>query len=261
MTESTSPDPNPAPDGAPLVRSVALEVGYLGKAILPATDLEIRAGEFWAVIGRNGAGKTTWLKTLLGLLPPVRGKIELGRPDLRFSYLPQRKAIDELYPLLARDVVRLGLDRGWSFLRPWLGGEPPEVASALEEMQVTDLADEPFRRLSEGQKQRVLFARLAVSGAHIAVLDEPTSAMDQVAEHEAFRLLDGMRERHGLTVIIVSHYLGMVKRFADRALLLDSDTGTALTGPPNEVFSDERFQSRFSDSPPAIKSVNGAVDA
>lgn len=241
-----------------LLASRRLEVGYLGEAILPPVDLEIRAGEFWAIIGRNGSGKTTWLKTMLGLLSPVKGSVEHGRRGLRLSYLPQRKAIDELYPLLARDVVRMGLDRGWSFLRPRLGGEPPEVKRALDEMGVLPLADEPFRRLSEGQKQRVLFARLSLSGADVAVLDEPTSAMDQVAEHEAFTLLDGLRQRHGLAIVIVSHYLGMVRRFADRALLLDRDTGTAISGAPEEVFSDERFHARFSERPPVIKTLEDA---
>jgi len=242
-------------DRSPLLcSSRKLEVGYLGSAILPPIELEIRAGEFWAVIGRNGSGKTTWLKTLLGLLPPVRGSVVHERAGLRLSYLPQRKAIDELYPLLARDVVRLGLDRGWSFLRPW-GGEPKEVRAALDEMGVLALADEPFRRLSEGQKQRVLFARLAVSGADVAVLDEPTSAMDQVAEHEAFTLLDELRKRRGLAIVIVSHYLGMVQRFADQALLLDRDTQTVIRGLPHEVFADERFQARFSERPPAIKTL------
>ncbi|MBI3200633.1 MAG: metal ABC transporter ATP-binding protein [Myxococcales bacterium] len=240
-------------DLSPLLTSRKLEVGYLGQAILPPVDLEIRPGEFWAVIGRNGSGKTTWLKTMLGLLPPVRGSVEHRRAQMNLSYLPQRKAIDELYPLLARDVVRMGLDRKWSFLRPWFGGEPPEVKAALDEMGVLDLANEPFRRLSEGQKQRVLFARLSVSSAQLAVLDEPTSAMDRVAEHEAFTLLDALRKRHGLAIVIVSHYLGMVQRFADRALLLDRDTQTVLTGSPAEVFGDHRFHARFSERPPRLE--------
>jgi manganese/iron transport system ATP-binding protein len=238
-----------------LVACSELSVGYLGEAILPPINLEIRAGEFWAVIGRNGSGKTTWLKTVLGLLPPVTGKVKAKKQGLKLSYLPQRKQMDELYPLLARDVVRMGLDRRWSFLRPWLSGEPPEVARALDEMGVAALADQPFRRLSEGQKQRVLFARLAVSGAELAVLDEPTSAMDQVAENEAFGLLDGLRKRHGLAIVIVSHYLGMVKTYADRALLLDRDMQTVLSGVPDEVFADDRFQARFSERPPRIATV------
>src|SRR5262249_3717496 len=90
----------------PLVVCKNAEVGYLGQPILPPIDLEIRPAEFWAVIGRNGSGKTTWLKTVLGLLSPVRGKIE-RKEGMKLTYLPQRKAIDELYPLLARDVVRL----------------------------------------------------------------------------------------------------------------------------------------------------------
>ncbi|MCA9595239.1 MAG: metal ABC transporter ATP-binding protein [Myxococcales bacterium] len=236
----------------PGLRCKALEVGYLGKAILPKIDLEIRPGEFWAVIGRNGSGKTTWLRTLLGLLPPVAGAVVRTPPQLRFSYLPQRKAIDELYPLFARDVVRMGLERNWSFLRPRLNGEPPEVEQALAEMGVADLGDTPYRKLSEGQKQRVLFARLAVSHAQVAVLDEPTSAMDKVAEHEAFQLLDGLRQRQGLAIVIVSHFLGMVEQFADRALLLDRDTQSVVSGPPHEVFSHETFHRRFSERPPAI---------
>jgi zinc transport system ATP-binding protein len=243
-----------------LLSCVGLRVGYLGHALLPPIDISIGAGEFWAVVGRNGSGKTTWLKTVLGLLPPVAGKVELARKDLQLSYLPQRKAVDELYPLLARDVVKMGLERNYSFLKPWRGGEPERVQKALAEMGVEKLADEPFRRLSEGQKQRVMFARLAISGCQIAVLDEPTSAMDQIAEHEAFALLDGLRKRHGLAIVIVSHYLGMVRKFADRALLLDRDHQIVLCGPPEEVFADEHFHAQFSERVPKLKTTE-SVDA
>ncbi len=122
-------------------------------------------------------------------------------------------------------------------------------------MDAWRLRHQSFHALSEGQKQRVLFARLSVSGADVAVLDEPTSAMDQVAENEAFTLLDALRKRRGLSIVIVSHYLGMVQRFADKALLLDRDTQTVLRGLPQEVFSDERFQARFSERPPALKTL------
>lgn len=233
-----------------------LRIGYHGVPLLPAIDLEIGTGELWAVIGRNGCGKTTWLRTALGLMPAVSGRIETG-PDVKMSYLPQRNVIDELYPLLARDVVRMGLLRGWSFLRPSVRIEPPSVRQALSDMGVGALGDVPYRRLSEGQKQRVLFARLAVSGANIALLDEPTSAMDPVAEAEAFALLDGLRHRQGLAIVVVSHYLGMVRRYADRALLLDRDTQAVVVGPPDEVFEHEAFHRRFSERPPPVAEVDG----
>src|SRR5688572_14205995 len=131
--------------GEPLLRCAALEVGHLGHAILPPIELGIRPGEFWAAIGRNGSGKTTWLRTVLGLATPVRGRVELAERELRMSYLPQRTGMDELHPLIAREVVRLGALRGWSFFGPRLGVEPPEVERALGEMGVSDLAERPFR--------------------------------------------------------------------------------------------------------------------
>lgn len=241
------------PDTAPLLRCRGLRIGYHGEPLLPPIDLDIGEGELIAVIGRNGSGKTTWLRTVLGLLPPVAGSIELAKADVRLSYLPQRKVIDELYPLLARDVVTMGLDRHWSFLRPRWGRVDAEVEQALAEMGVAKLADEPYRKLSEGQKQRVLFARLSVSNSDIAVLDEPTSAMDRVAEQEAFELLNALRKRRGLSIVIVSHYLGMVKQYADRALLLDRESQTVAAGAPREIFEHDAFQRRFSERPPPVK--------
>ncbi len=245
----------------PLLRCRALEVGYLGVRLLPPIELEIRPGELWAVIGRNGSGKTTFMRTLLGLLPPVGGAVERVPADLPVSYLPQRNVIDELYPLLARDVVRMGALRGWSFLRPSFRREPAAVRHALGEMGVAELGDMPYRKLSEGQKQRVLFARLAVSGARVALLDEPTSAMDQIAETEAFQILDGLRKSRGLAIVVVSHYLGMVRRFADRALLLDRDAGRVVSGSPDEVFGHESFQARFSERPPPVAKAESHDDA
>jgi zinc transport system ATP-binding protein len=232
------------------IRCRSLEVGHDGRALLPPIDLHVQPGELLAVIGRNGSGKTTWLRTVLGLLPPVCGRVELARPDLRMAYLPQRAALDELYPLLAREVVALGLLRSWSFLGLALGGDPPEVARALGEMGALELAERPYRLLSEGQKQRVLFARLVASQAEIALLDEPTSAMDLVAEREAFTLLDQMRKRHGTAVVVVSHYLGLVREFADRVVLLDRDTPAIVVGEPEDVFRHGVFSARYGDSIP-----------
>ena len=234
----------------PLLRCRSLEVGHRGSPVLPKIDLSIARGELWAIIGRNGSGKTTWLRTVLGLLPPVSGTIERA-PDVRLSYLPQRSSLDELYPLLAREVVRMGTLRGWSFFGPRFGGESAEVDGALAEMKVAELADRPFRQLSEGQKQRVLFARIAASNAELALLDEPTSAMDVVAEREAFALLDGLRKTRQMAIIVVSHYLGLVREFADRALLLDRDTPAVVVGTPEEVFNHQVFSERYGESIPA----------
>ena len=115
----------------PLLRCEKLEVGYGGRAVLPPISLEVRPGEFWAVIGRNWSGKSTWFKTVLGMLSPVRG--ELWRsPGLKMGYVPQRSAFDEMYPLTGCEVVAQALDRGWSFLRPRSLHRHDEVHHAVE---------------------------------------------------------------------------------------------------------------------------------
>ncbi len=227
----------------PLIACRKLEIGHGGRALLPPLDLEIRPGEFWAVLGRNGSGKTTWLRTMLDLIPAVRGAIDRSR-GLRTAYVPQRSAYDDLYPVRARDIVRMGTERRWSFLASTFR-EPPEVAAALAELGVADLADRPFRALSEGQKQRVLLARLVASRSELAILDEPTAAMDLVAERESLRRLDDLRAQHHMAVIVVSHSLGTIREYAERALFLDRDTQSIVAGPIDEVLADPRFQARY----------------
>jgi zinc transport system ATP-binding protein len=205
----------------------------------------------WAVIGRNGSGKTTFLRTLLGLLSPVRGQVRFQRPKLRFAYLAQRQTYDALYPLLVHDVVALGLDRGSSFLRPRPRDSAARVRRALDLLGAGELEWRPFQRLSEGQKQRVLFARVAAAEPDLAVLDEPTSAMDRVAEREAFELLGRLREEAGLTLVIVSHYLGLAREYADQALLLERELSEVVVGTPAEVLRHPVFLQRYGTDRPA----------
>jgi zinc transport system ATP-binding protein len=235
--------------GGEIVACRSLEIGYGGKSILPAIDLTVRQREFWAVIGRNGSGKTSLLRTVLGLIPAAHGSIT-RKPGLRLSYLPQRSSIDELYPLLAREVVEMGVERGFSFLGFTRKMEIGEITRALDAMGVGDLAERPFRQLSEGQKQRILFARVAASRADLAILDEPTSAMDMIAEREAFGLLDDLRRRQGMTIVIVSHYLGLARSFASHAVLVDRDARAVVVGTGDEVFANRIFRERYADSLP-----------
>ena len=203
----------------------ALRFGIAGRAILPALDLTVKSGQFWAIVGRNGAGKTTWLRTLLGLLPAVSGRVKSAR-DVRVSYLPQRSGLDDLYPLLAREVVSIGAQRGWSFLGA-LGSRQHEerVKKALKEVDASELSEQPFRSLSEGQKQRVLFARLLAGDAEVAILDEPTSALDAESEREIVASLD--RLMNDRTTFIVAHRVSTIQR-VDKVLVLENGRVTEL---------------------------------
>lgn len=182
---------------------------------LPALDRSVPPGEIVALIGPNGAGKTTLLKTLAGLLPPLAGSIA----GPRAAYLPPPGAVEAGFSAL--HVTALGR----SHLRRWSSGLAPAdldaARSALERLGVGDLADRPFDRLSSGQQQLVLIARLFVQDAGLCLLDEPLAMLDPAharAVEAAIRALAG----EGCIVIASTHHLPFAAR-ADRVLTLGTD--------------------------------------
>jgi zinc transport system ATP-binding protein len=227
----------------PPIRCVRLEVGYGNTRLLPPIDLDVRPGEFLALIGRNGSGKTTLFRTMLGLLPVVGGEVA-KKPDVQIGYVRQRLAFDDIYPVTAHEVVEMGAMRRASSFLPW-GQSTKDVRAALDEVGAGHLEWREFRTLSEGQKQRVLLARMVVGRPELALLDEPTAAMDAVAEHEAMSLLDQVRKHHDMAMIVVSHHLAAAAKWAERVLYVDSETSTVLVGTPDEVFAHAAFKKQY----------------
>ncbi|MFH1465924.1 MAG: ATP-binding cassette domain-containing protein [Pseudomonadota bacterium] len=225
-----------------LLKAEGLAFGHGGHALGQALDLEIHCGDFLAVVGRNGAGKTTLFRTLLGLQPAIAGRISTSAGTI--AYVPQRVAFDELFPVSVQDVVAMGT----LALRPGdAAARRARVASAIEELQLTPLARHTFRSLSEGQRQRVLLARVLASGAKLVFLDEPTAAMDAVAEREAMDLLGHLQARHGMALVVVNHHLEVALRLASRVLFLDPDAPDTVLGPPAEVLTHPSFRARYGD--------------
>ncbi len=233
--------------GEPVLLALeGLRVGYRGQALLPAIDLEIRAGEVWALIGANGSGKTTLMKTILGLMPAVGGRARWGGSGVKVGYVPQRSSFASNVPARVVDVVRGGACRGWSFLNPLPDRARAEaVERAMRDAGVEELAGQQFGRLSEGQKQRALMARALASNPAIMALDEPTSAMDMASERAVFELIDALRRRRALGVLLVSHHLSVTVAFATHGLLLDQEVGLVMAGDIQSVAASEACQARY----------------
>ena len=221
-----------------------LVVGYRGAALLPPISMVVRPGERWVIVGRNGSGKSTFLKTILGLLAPVAGRV-LKDPALRVAYLPQRHGLDSVVPFRAIDLVTEGLDRGWSFLMPRRAGYRARVRAAMARTGVEAFARSRFDDLSEGQKQRVLLARALVGEPSVIFLDEPTSAMDLVAQQTTLDILDDLRLMHQTAVVMVTHHLSSGLSNADKALFLDAEHGVVACGTVQQILADPTFEYHF----------------
>ena len=202
---------------------------------LPPLNQSIAPGEIVAIIGPNGAGKTTLLKTLAGLLPPLAGSI--ARP--RAAWLPPPGAVSAGFSVLHLTAL------GRSHLRGWSSGLAPAdldaAHAALDRLEVGHLAERPFDRLSSGQQQLVLIARLFVQDAPLCLLDEPLALLDPAharAVEAAIRTLAG----EGRIVIASTHHLPFAAR-ADRVLSLGSDR--AEMSAPDRALAPDRIRPLF----------------
>jgi zinc transport system ATP-binding protein len=232
------------------VRCKGLVVGHHGVGLLPPFDVEIRPGEVVLVVGRNGSGKSTFVRTVLGLQRPVGG--ELWRdPEIAMAYVPQASALDAIVPVRAADVVGWGRMRRWDFVKPWRRhGDAAACAGAMTELGVAELARRRLAELSGGQAQRVMLSRLIAGEAKLAVLDEPTAAMDARGERATYARLRTIAHARGVGVLVVTHAVAVAARYADRIVFFDPDTeegGRVDVGRTSEVSVHAGFQALFGD--------------
>ena len=197
------------------VRGVS--AGYEGDIVLQDVDLTVHAQDFVGIIGPNGGGKSTLLKVLLGLLPLVRGEIQImGEPVRRgrrhVGYVPQHVDFDHAFPIRVWDVVEMGrLGRGRMFRR-FSDEDNAAVEDALNNVGMLDFARRPIRALSGGQRQRVYIARALASQPRILLLDEPTASVDPESRGLIYEMLRELNER-GITILLISHDVGTISSY------------------------------------------------
>ncbi|HET9655128.1 MAG TPA: ABC transporter ATP-binding protein [Kineosporiaceae bacterium] len=231
------------PAEVPVSEVAALEVRGLGVRVgraqlLSGVDLTVPAGSWTAVVGPNGAGKSTLLRAIAGLLG-YQGQVLLGgrdaaslRPRQRaatLGYAPQVPTVPQA--MSVAEYVTLGRTPYRSLLAGPRSDDRDVVTHALDELDLTPLADRPLRTLSGGERQRAVLARALAQQPSVLLLDEPTSALDLGHAQNVLELVDRLRWEQGLTVLSSLHDLVLAGQYAQRLVLLAGGRMVAEGGP------------------------------
>lgn len=199
-----------------------LSIGYDGKPdVLKDVSLTVFQNDFLGIIGPNGGGKTTLLKTILGLLRPSGGYIAFYKngikvDNLNIGYLPQINQIDKKFPISVYDVVMSGITLRRKIMASYTSVQKQRVKEVVQQMGLSSYIDKPIGELSGGQLQRALLGRAIVDNPDLLILDEPSSYVDKRFEKDFYKLLEEINKT--TAIILVSHDVGtilsMVKNIA-----------------------------------------------
>ncbi len=228
-----------------------VSVAFDDKPVLQDISFNIHVGEFWGILGPNGSGKTTLLKTLIGLIKPYTGTVklfgkdpnQLNRERSKIGYVSQQNQIDPNFPLSVLDVVLLGRAGKIGLGRRPKAHDKSAAHEALYKVDMEDFANQRFGDLSGGQKQRVLIARALAVQPQLLLLDEPTSALDVNASESFYDWLDSMRRQLNLTVVMVSHDIGVVSSFITQVACLNKTL--VAHGVPDKVFTSDTLSAMY----------------
>lgn len=222
--------PSTMADGA-LLTGTGLGVRRSGRWLISGVDLALSPGEALTLVGPNGGGKTTLVKTLLGLTRPDAGRVTRA-PGLTIGYMPQRLAVDATLPLPVHRLMTL--TRRYP---------RRAVEAALTRTGVAHLYRAPVATLSGGELQRVLLARTVLARPQVLVLDEPVQGVDYAGEAALYRLIGELKTELGCAVLMVSHDLHLVMAQTDRVICLNGHV--CCTGTPADVTGNAAFHRLF----------------
>jgi zinc/manganese transport system ATP-binding protein/zinc transport system ATP-binding protein len=231
------------------IRLHDLAGGYGGAPVVRGVSLAVPAGRFVGLVGPSGAGKTSILKAILGVLPHVSGAVEVGgravtagAPPAAVGYVPQTEAVDWSFPVTVDQVVLMGRIRAMGRL-PWASREDKrEVAAALEKLGLGGLGGRHIRELSGGQQQRVFLARALVGKPRVLLLDEPTASVDPKTRDDILHLLVGLHDE-GVTTVMTTHELNAVAAHLPWVVCVNN--GVVAQGPPADVFTEPILSRTF----------------
>jgi zinc transport system ATP-binding protein len=192
-----------------------------GPVVLRDVSLTVETGEFVAIAGPNGGGKTTLLRLLLGLEQPTSGRVHVNARPV--AYLPQRAQSGVDAPLTVRELVSAGRTAKSRLIGPLSRADRSQVHEAIDRVGLSALADRQLSKLSGGQQQRAFIAKALAAEPRLLVLDEPTSGVDVEAQETLAALLEALHRELDVTILYVSHEFGAVERFVERIVLVQGE--------------------------------------
>ncbi|MEU9158037.1 ATP-binding cassette domain-containing protein [Streptomyces sp. NPDC048417] len=246
---------------APVLSLRGAAVSYGERVVWQGLDLDVRPGEFLAVLGPNGSGKTSLVRALLGRQPLSAGTLTvLGRPALKggrhIGYVPQQAALSAQALLRARDLVRFGIDGHRFGPRPGTGAVRRRVDGILAAVGASAYADVPLGLLSGGERQRVRIGQALATDPRILLCDEPLLSLDLNHQRAVTELVDARRRSHGTAVVFVTHEINPVLGLVDRVLYLAR--GGHRIGTPQEVLTSESLSRLYGTRVDVVR-VHGRV--
>ena len=245
-----------------------LYVSLNGNLVLRDINLDIVKGDFLGIIGPNGGGKSTLLKTILGLIKPDYGSIKIwGHKNINkgrayIGYVPQYAQFDRDFPISVEEVVILGRLGKRKQLR-YSKADQMRLDEALEKVEINNLRKRQIGELSGGERQRVLVARALVANPKILLLDEPTASTDSKFSADFYELLNFLNQE--ITIVLVSHDISAISKYVKSIACLNVDLfqqgGTEITPEViNELYNCPMDLIVHGDNHRILKPHNGVVN-
>lgn len=198
-------------------------LGYENRIVAKDLNFSVEQGDYLCIVGENGTGKSTLLKTMLGLIKPMAGKVEVNIPGKGVGYLPQQTAFQKDFPASVWEVVLSGVLNG-KRRNPFYTKSDKECAiSNMKKLGILDLKKTCYRELSGGQQQRTLLARALCATDSVLILDEPVTGLDPAAALEFYDTINQLNKKEKVTIIMVTHDIKNALGFASHILHLEHD--------------------------------------